>query len=284
MPINLDAVGYKSEVATRSWNSYDSILYALGVGAGHPDPAHELQFTTENSYALEQHALPTMVVVLDDGLEVAMERVGSFDRLFLVHGEHGIELDKPLPVEGTACISSAIRGIYDKGSGALVVIETTAFEPSTEDRLWTSTTSAFIRGEGGWGGDRGPSGRRNAPPNRPPDHEVTYETNPNQALIYRLSGDRNPLHADPWFAKSAGFDRPILHGLCTYGYAGRALLQTLCESNTAYFQSMECRFTKPVYPGDHLTVCIWVDGHEAVFQTMVGGSVVIDSGRCTFSR
>jgi acyl dehydratase len=119
------------------------------------------------------------------------------------------------------------------------------------------------------------------PPERAPDARVSYVTLPHQALWYRLSGDANPLHSDPEFAKLGGFDRPILHGLCTYGFTGRALLHELCDSDPARFRSMEGRFSKPVMPGDELTVSMWVDGKEAVFQTTTqDGSVVIDKGRC----
>ncbi|MEO6652145.1 MAG: MaoC family dehydratase [Ilumatobacteraceae bacterium] len=137
----------------------------------------------------------------------------------------------------------------------------------------------FIRDAGGWGGERGPSGPQNEPPDRAPDHQQTYQTSPDQALIYRLSGDRNPLHSDPSFAAMGGFDRPILHGLCTYGFTGRALLHTLCDSDPAKFERMEGRFTSPVFPGEALTVKMWEIGDGAsVFTTSVGDRVVIDQG------
>jgi acyl dehydratase len=282
VPINPNAVGDSSEPAERSWTSKDALLYAVGVGAGYPDPLDELEFTTENSHEITQRALPTMAVVLNAGGGGAMRNVGSFNPMFLVHGEQKIELHQPLPVEGTMSITSTITGIYDKGSGAVIVTEGRAVDAKTGERLFTNTSSAFIRGEGGFGGDRGPSGARNVAPDRAPDHQVTYQTKPDQALVYRLSGDRNPLHADPWFAKAGGFDRPILHGLCTYGFTGRALLHVLCGSDPTRFVSMEGRFSKPVYPGDALTVAMWVDGNEAVFRTSVDGAAVIDNGRVTF--
>jgi acyl dehydratase len=149
--------------------------------------------------------------------------------------------------------------------------------------LFTTSMGAFIRGEGGWGGDRGPSSRFEAP-DREPDHEVTYPTRTDQALLYRLSGDRNPLHSDPKFAAMAGFPRPILHGLCTYGFTGRALLHTVCGGDPAGFRSMSGRFSSPVFPGESLTVRVWVEGDgEAVFQTLgPDGRVVLDGGRVTF--
>jgi acyl dehydratase len=175
--------------------------------------------------------------------------------------------------------------VYDKGSGALVVTETESVDAATDKPLFTTRSAAFIRGEGGWGGDRGPSGPRNVPPERTPDHEVTYTTRVDQALTYRLSGDRNPLHSDPSFATAAGFERPILHGLCTYGFTGRALLHTLCDGDPARFRSMEARFSSSVYPGDDLTIAMWRTGDgEAIFQTRrTGDQVVIDGGLCRFS-
>jgi acyl dehydratase len=140
----------------------------------------------------------------------------------------------------------------------------------------------FCRGEGGWGGERGPS-EKLAYPDRAADHEITYATRADQALTYRLSGDRNPLHSDPSFAAMGGFDRPILHGLCTWGFTGRALLHSLCGSDPSRFRSMNSRFSKPVFPGDTLIVSIWVDGNSAVFRTHNGaGEVVIDQGRFEF--
>ena len=151
--------------------------------------------------------------------------------------------------------------------------------------LFTTTMSAFIRGEGGFGGERGPSGPKNPPPERDPDHEQAYITRSDQALIYRLSGDRNPLHSDPTFAAMGGFDRPILHGLCTYGFTGRALLHRLCGGDPTRFRTMEGRFSSPVLPGERLTVRMWdTAAGEALFQTTGDdGRVVLDGGRLTFS-
>jgi len=142
---------------------------------------------------------------------------------------------------------------------------------------------AFLRGEGGFGGERGPSKKREIP-SRAPDHEVYYTTREDQALLYRLSGDRNPLHSDPGFAKLGGFDRPILHGLCTYGFTGRALLHAVCGGDPTRFRAMDCRFSKPVLPGDALTVRMWVEGSECTFQTLNrNGEVVIDQGCLGFA-
>jgi acyl dehydratase len=199
----------------------------------------------------------------------------------LVHAEQAIELHRPLPVAGTVRTTSTVTGIYDKGSGALVVTENVAVDAATGEPLATTRSSAFIRGEGGFGGERG-SDAAWARPDREPDHQVTYQTRPEQALVYRLSGDRNPLHVDPKFAARGGFDRPILHGLCTYGVTGRALLHALCDSDPARFGSMSGRFSRPVWPGEALTVSVWrQDGDgTALFQTTKDdGTVVIDRGR-----
>jgi acyl dehydratase len=281
MPINHDAANNEPGPPTeRSWNSKDALLYAVGVGAGSIDPTgFELEFTTENSKGVPQRVLPTFAVIVGMGVG----DVGPFNMAMLVHGEQAIELHREIPVEGKMLTTARVVAVYDKGSAAVVVHEATSVDADTGEPMMTTRNSMFIRGEGGWGGDRGPSGPRNVPPERDPDAVVTYQTRPDQALTYRLSGDRNPLHSDPEFAKMAGFDRPILHGLCTYGFTGRALLHTLCGSDPARFKSMEGRFSKPVYPGDALTVKMWVDGGEAIFRTETqNGDVVFDQGRCTF--
>jgi acyl dehydratase len=279
MPINPDAVGDKGDPVEYSWTSKDCLLYALGVGAGQTDPTGaELEFTTENSKNVQQRALPTFAVIAGMGGMRAMSKVGEFNFAMLVHGEQGIELFDEIPVEGTVTMQSTVTGIYDKGSGAVVASEADAVNKANGEKLFTARMSSFIRGEGGFGGDRGPSVKI-TPPDRAPDHEVTYDTRPDQPLLYRLSGDRNPLHSDPEFAKLAGFDRPILHGLCTYGFTGRALLHTLCDSDPATFGRMDARFSSPVMPGDTLTVRMWADGDGAIFRTLnQNGDVVIDNG------
>jgi len=279
MPLNLDAVGTTSEPAERSWDSKDCILYALGVGCGTDD----LAFVTENSIDVDQQVLPTTAVVLSP-LGGGMGSIGEFNPAMLVHGEQGVRLHRPIPVTGTLRAQTTITGIYDKGKGAVVAMETTAVDAASGEPLFDTTMSAFIRGEGGFGGDRGPSGPRNVAPERDPDHSVTLQTRPDQALLYRLSGDRNPLHSDPQFAALAGFDRPILHGLCTFGFTGRALLTELCGDDPARFTSIEGRFSSPVFPGEALTVRMWVDGGEAIFQTLGDdGRVVLDAGKAEFT-
>jgi acyl dehydratase len=280
MALDHSAIGVESAPHDRSWTSKDALLYAVGVGAGIDDPLDELAFTTENSAGVTQQVLPTYAVLLAQ--VPGARRIGDFDPAMLVHAEQAFELHRPLPPEGTVRATSKVTGIYDKGSGALVVSEATAVDPETGEPVITSRSSAFIRGEGGFGGDRGPRDDWSAP-DRKPDHQVTYLTRPEQALLYRLSGDRNPLHSDPGFAARAGFDRPILHGLCTYGVTGRALLHTLAGSDPGRFAAMSGRFSSPVVPGESLTVSIWADGGDALFRaTKEDGTVVIDRGRATF--
>jgi acyl dehydratase len=283
MPINPDAVGSTSEPHEASWNSKDCLLYALGVGAGMTDPTgFELEFTTENSQEITQRVLPTFPVVVQSGGGRGFADIGTFNPAMLVHGEQSVQLHGSLPVQGTISAVTTVTGIYDKGSGAVVAMETKATDAATGRPLWTTTNSAFIRGEGGWGGDRGPSGTVEFP-DRAPDHSVTYVTRPDQALLYRLCGDRNPLHSDPKFAAMGGFDKPILHGLCSFGFTGRALLHALCGSDPDRFVSMAARFSKPVFPGQDLQVSMWVKGEgRALFRTSTDAGVVIDAGQLSF--
>jgi len=273
MPLNPDAVGSKGDPIEVSWNSKDCLLYAVGIGAG----TDELAFTTENTNGVDQRVFPTFPVVVGWGRGSAMGNIGSFNPALLVHGQQSVTLHRPIPVEGTVTLESEVTAMYDKGKAAVVVTATRATMDG--DPLYTNTASVFIRGEGGWGGERGPSGPQNVPPERDPDHQVTYRTSPDQALTYRLSGDRNPLHSDPSFAAMGGFDRPILHGLCTYGFTGRALLHTLCGGDPTRFEHIEGRFTSPVLPGEALTISMWETGTgEAVFTTSVDDRLVIDQG------
>jgi acyl dehydratase len=275
MPLNPEAVGAVGEAYETSWTSKDALLYAVGIGAGTAETA----FTTENTAGIDQQVFPTFAVVVGWGAGSAMRSIGTFNPALLVHGQQAITLHKVLPVSGSASLQGRIVAMYDKGKAAVVVTETVATDLADGNPLFTNRSSVFIRGEGGWGGERGPGGPQNAPPDRAPDHQVTYQTSPDQALIYRLSGDRNPLHSDPSFAAMGGFERPILHGLCTYGFTGRALLHTLCGSEAVRFQHIEARFTSPVLPGEALTVSMWeTESDTAVFTTSVGDRVVIDQG------
>ena len=277
MPLNPAAVGAVGDIRTMSWNSKDALLYAVGIGAGQND----LPFTTENTKEVQQVVFPTFAVVAGSGTtspgKSAMAEIGTFNWAMLVHGSQAITLHRPIPVEAEATVQDKVVAMYDKGKAVVVTEAETKLK--TGELLWTTRSSVFIRGEGGWDGERGPSGPQNEPPAKAPDHEVTLQTSPDQAFVYRLSGDRNPLHTDPSFAAIGGFDRPILHGLCSYGFTGRALLGALCNNDVTKFKHIEGRFSSPVMPGDALTVRMWnVGAGETVFTTSVGDRVVIDQG------
>jgi acyl dehydratase len=274
MPLNPAAVGATSEPTEFSWTSKDALLYAVSIGAGE----HELAFTTENTAGVDQLVFPTFPVVMGYGAgRGVMSEIGSFNPAMLVHGQQAVTLHRPIPPSGTATLTSKLTDMFDKGKAAVVVTQNEVLMDG--EPLYSTRMSAFIRGEGGWGGDRGPSGPQNEPPARAPDHTITYQTSPDQAFLYRLNGDRNPLHTDPSFAAAGGFDKPILHGLCSYGFTGRGLLHLLCDSDPAKFHHIEARFASPVLPGEALTVNAWETGDgEAVFTTSVGDRVVIDQG------
>jgi acyl dehydratase len=289
MGLNLDAVGMTSEPSERSWDHRDALLYALGVGAGALDPTgFELEFTTENTAGLDQKVLPTFATIVGQGGR-PMADLGDIDMTKLVHGEQVIILHGEIPVSGTVRITTTVAGMYDKGSAGLVVLESESVDATTGAPAFTTRTGLFIREAGGFGGPRGPEGDEESElagqpvPSREPDEVVSYATRSDQALLYRLSGDRNPLHSDPAFAKRAGFDRPILHGLCTYGFTGRALLHAVCGSDPARFGAMRARFSRPTLPGDTLSISVWDVGQESAgayrFRTETQrGEVVIDGG------
>ncbi len=192
MPLNPDAVGATSEPAEFSWTSKDALLYAVSIGAGED----ELAFTTENTAGVDQVVFPTFPVVMGYGAgRGVMSNIGKFNPAMLVHGQQAVTLARPIPPEGTATLTSRLTDMFDKGKAAVVV--TVNDVTMDGEPLYSTRMSAFIRGEGGWGGDRGPSGPQNEPPDREPDKTVTYQTSPDQAFLYRLNGDRNPLHTDP---------------------------------------------------------------------------------------
>ncbi|MFK8022518.1 MAG: MaoC/PaaZ C-terminal domain-containing protein [Ilumatobacter sp.] len=276
MTLNPNAIGATSDPLEVTWTSTDTLLYAVAIGAGH----EELAFTTENSAGVEQHVFPTFPVVVGYGRVSAMRDIGEFDPALLVHGQQAITLHRSIPVAGTVSLVAELTAMHDKGKAA--VVETTTRATLDGEPLYDLVSSAFIRGAGGWGGDRGPSGPKNVPPEREPDGVVTYRTTRDQAFLYRLCGDRNPLHTDPAFAARGGFDTPILHGLCTYGFTGRALLHSVCDGDPAAFRHIEGRFASPVFPGETLTVRTWVGDGETLFTTSAGSGeterVVIDQG------
>ena len=217
------------------------------------------------------------VVLGGTGGRGPLAHLGDVNYSKMVHGEQGVILHKPLPTQATISSTSKISNIYDKEKAAVVILETTALDTSDGLPVFTNISKLFFRGEGGWGGDRGPVDKV-VFPDRNAASIVNYETRNDQALLYRLNGDRNPLHSDPSFAALGGFPKPILHGLCTYGFTGRALVHLACDGNPDNFKSMDGRFSSPVIPGETLEVHVWEDGDNFKFRTMAGDRVVLDNG------
>jgi acyl dehydratase len=261
----------------KSWTSDDALRYAVGVGACEP------AFTTENSSGVQQQALPTMALALTHFTEP--EQVfGDVDKTLVLHAEQSLVLHRPLPVAGAIDVRRQVTDIVDKGSGALVVSRVDAVDATSGEPAFSAVSSAFLRGEGGFGGPRGSSPREPLP-DRSPDSRLEFATAPNQALIYRLSGDRNPLHSDPVFAARGGLKRPILHGLCTYGITCRLLIGAFADGDAHRVTGMTGRFTAPVVPGDVLVVDAWRHRDGIAFRTSTSaGTVVIDNGLLSLSR
>lgn len=247
----------------------DSIIYALGLGFG-ADPLDEgqLNFTFEER---DFKAVPTMAAVLCTPGFWVRDPGSGVDWKKVLHGEQAIELHRPLPPKATIKARSRITDIIDKGKGkgALFFAERTLVDGATDEPLATLKSTTFARGDGGFGGPSGPQPEPHVLPHREPDEVCDLPTLPQAALIYRLSGDPNPLHADPQVAAAAGFDRPILHGLCTLGIAGHAILKTYCDYDTARFKSLKLRFSSPVFPGETIRTEMWRDGKNVSFRAKV---------------
>ncbi len=276
-PISSDLVGVRFEPVPFSWTSKDAILYALGVGA---KPEGELDYVYEGK---GPKVLPTFAVIpgmLSMGGLIANVEINL---AMLLHGEQGITLHREIPPEASVRVTGRVSEVWDKGKAA--VIGTEGIVEDDKGPLFTTRATLFIRGAGGFGGERGPStGAVNAPPEREPDHAVEDITRAEQGALYRLSGDPNPIHIDPDFARMAGFEKPFLHGLCTYGFVGRAILRTLCEGDASRFLSFEARFADQVYFGDSIVTRIWrVGDGEAIVQAVTQkGNVVLSQARATY--
>ena len=288
MAIDPSAIGAVTEPKLYEWTDRDTLLYALGVGAGTED----LAFTTENSHDIPQQVLPTFAVICCMGFAAA-PLVGSFNWGKLLHGSQEIRLAAPLPAAGALSVVAEVADIQDKGEGknAIIMLRARGSDPATGKHVAETLTTLVIRGDGGFGGQPGQRAAAPELPDREPDARIALPTREDQALIYRLSGDRNPLHSDPWFAQTlAGFPKPILHGLCTYGFAGRALLAELAGGEAARLTAMSARFSSPVFPGETLTTSIWrTDPGRAVYRTEAAGAdgsnsrIVLDDGVAEYS-
>ncbi len=282
MTIDAAAVGRELPAFERSWTSEDLLLYALGVGAG----PEELHYTTENTVGVPQRAIPTFATVIGESFaRELVELAGDVDWSRAVDGAHALEIFRPLPVKGQVSTVRRVTDVFDKGSAGIVVTEAASVDAFTGQPAFLNRTTMFFPGQGGFGGPRGPSSRRNVAPDRPPNHVIQYDTRPETPLVYRLTGDRYPIHSDPAYARAAGFPGPILHGLCTFGYTARALITTVGGGEPSLLRAIEGRFAAPAFPGDGLRIEIWCDGDEALFVTRrTDGTAVLDAGRAVFGE
>jgi len=267
-----------------SYRAKDTILYALGLGFGaDPMDRDQLRFVYEDGLK----ALPTMATVLAHPGQFAKNPESGIDWKRVVHGEQSVVIHKLLPAAGAVVGRTVIEEIVDKGAGkgALLYSRRDVRDKETGELLASLRSTSFLRGDGGFGGPSGPTRPAHALPERAPDLVCDIATLPQAALIYRLSGDYNPLHADPEIAAMAGFPRPILHGLCTFGVAGHALLRTLCGYDPTRLRRMEARFSAPVFPGETVRTEIWREGQgRAGFRCRVlaRDAVVINNGLAEF--
>lgn len=258
-----------------TYTAKDTILYALGVGCG-ADPLDEVDL--RHTYEEGLVALPTMAVVLGyTGFWLKDSNVGA-DWRKVLHGEQSITLHKPIPSAGTVVGRTRITGLIDKGKdkGALLLSEREIIDKATGAKIATTASTSFLRGDGGFGGPSGPTPPVHTLPERKADEQIDIRTLPQAAMIYRLSGDYNPLHIDPKVATIAGFKAPILHGLCSFGVAGRALVRMCCGGDATKLTHMQLRFSSPIYPGETIRTEIWRNGNEISFRaSCVERNVVI---------
>ena len=263
MPIDLEAA-LAAEPTRRSlaWTQRDVLLYHLSLGAGrHADRDPELRWTFER----DLQVLPTFAMVAGQGVSAGdrptqgLRMPGiDIDLRRILHAGQSLTVHRPLPTSGTAAVTARVAGVWDKGKAAVVVLETAATGEDDEP-LWTTRMQIWARGEGGFGGPAGPAESWTRP-EREPDHVLTSTTDPDQALLYRLNGDLNPLHADPEFAAAVGFDQPILHGLASYGLVAKALVDGVLDGEAARLRSLDVRFAGSLFPGQTIETRVWRDG------------------------
>jgi len=267
MPIDVPrAVGVELPAISFTWSDRDIILYNLGVGAGDPptDP-RELKYAYEN----DLRVVPAFGTIPPFGMMMNVGTLGGLeiDLARTLHGEQRLTVHSPIPTSGSVTQSGRVVDVYDKGKGALLVVEVVSVLEKTGQPLFTNRSGIYLRGEGGFGGPSGPPST-NTPPQREPEHVVESATLPQQALLYRMaSGDKNPLHVDPGFAAFAGYDRPILHGLCTYGIVAKAVVEAALDGEPERMHTYEARFTGHVFPGETLITRIWEEDRHWVVST-----------------
>lgn len=279
------AIDYQKVMALKqsgkefAYRDRETMLYALGIGMGN-DPMNydELPFVYENGLK----AMPTLATVVAWG--AGNVGASGINYAMVVHGEQRLKMHKPMPTEASIVSDSHFVEVLDKGEGkgAVLIEETNLRDAKSGDLICTLTASIFARADGGFGGPSEGGPTPHNIPDRPFDKEVDITTSPNQALIYRLSGDRNPLHSDPKFAKMVGFPRPILHGLCTYGICARAVIMAYCDNDPTKLKEHDVRFSSPVFPGETISVQMWQDGDIISFEAKVKSRdvTVIKNGRC----
>lgn len=279
------AVTYESLMALKSlgdeftYSDRETMLYALGVGMGR-DPLNldELPYVYENGLK----TVPTMASVIAWGQRTI--GMAGINYLLVVHGEQRLTMHRPLPAAATIISDERVTAAVDKGpgKGALIYTEKVIRLKDTNELLCTTGGTIFARGDGGFGGPSTGGPEPHAIPDRAPDVTCESDTRPDQALLYRLSGDRNPLHSDPTVAKMAGFPRPILHGLCSYGTACRAVLSTICKYDHTMIGGFDVRFSSPVFPGETIVTEMWKDGNVVSFRSKVKERdvVVLNNGKC----
>ena len=284
MPLDYDKLMSKVEIDLPfSYTDADSMLYALSIGMG-KDPlnSHELP------YVYEQGAAPRTVPTLATVLVPEMFPVGlGWDYSQILHSEQRLHLYRPLPPAADLLINKRVVDAFDRGPsrGALILLEAEGRLASDDTAIFNMGCTIMARGDGGFGGPRGKGIPPHRAPRREPDLTCDITTRKDQALLYRLTGDRNPLHADPARATEAGFERPILHGLCTFGIACRAILQTICDYDYTLIKEFDARFSAPVLPGDTITTEMWQDGNIVSFSCSVKerDAIVLRNGKCTLA-
>lgn len=280
-----DLIDWSFDTITQEYDAWDTIRYALSIGIGRePTDARQLRFTLED----DLRAFPTMALVLASPGFWPQDPATGIDWKTVLHVGESLVIRRPLPGEGRLASRTTVSDIFDRGEGrgALVCTIRDIFDAYSGDRLATETTTFLCRGNGGCGGPGGAAPRPHPLPDRAPDAVQSFETLPQQALLYRLNGDHNPLHANPEVAAAAGFDRPILHGRCTLGHAAHAVVRAMADYDADRVKGVHVRFTAPVYPGETLRTEMWREGDTVSFRTLAEGRdvVVLSNGRVDMAR
>ena len=269
MPLDPQKIlNWKFADIEHAYTEKDTILYALGLGCGSdPGEGDDLKFVYEKGLV----ALPTMAVVLAYPGNWLESKESTADYSKVLHGEQYLTVHRPLPPSGTVVGKTRVTSLLDKGKdkGAVLYVERAIVDKASGSPIATMTSAAVLRGDGGFGGKPGPQPEPHRLPEGSPARHVDIKTATNAALIYRLSGDRNPLHADPKAAAAGGFKTPILHGLCTYGVAGRALIKACCSGDPAKLVGLQVRFSAPVFPGETIRTEMWRSGNQVSFRARV---------------